>query len=131
VAEGAEPVGLVFRAEQDERLAAEVEQDFGRALLVAGRRGRAVNPWDSQYLDVRDYQWREVAVPFWKDINARARDADVQVCIEMHPHNIVYNPGTMERLATEISATHVGAEMDPSHLFWAGHRPGGGDQAPG
>jgi len=82
-----------------------------------------VNPWDSQYLDVRDYQWREVAVPFWKDINARARDADVKVCIEMHPHNIVYNPGTMERLATEISATHVGAEMDPSHLFWQGIDP--------
>jgi sugar phosphate isomerase/epimerase len=82
-----------------------------------------VNPWDSQYLDVRDYQWRDVAVPFWKDINARARDADVKVCIEMHPHNIVYNPGTMERLATEISATHVGAEMDPSHLFWQGIDP--------
>ena len=27
-----------------------------------------VNPWDSQYLDVLDYQWTEVAVPFWKDI---------------------------------------------------------------
>jgi sugar phosphate isomerase/epimerase len=26
----------------------------------------------------------------------------------------------MERLATEIGATHVGAEMDPSHLFWQG-----------
>ena len=41
----------------------------------------------------------------------------------LHPHNIVYNPGTMERLATEISATHVGAEMDPSHLFWQGIDP--------
>jgi sugar phosphate isomerase/epimerase len=29
----------------------------------------------------------------------------------------------MERLATEISATHVGAEMDPSHLFWQGIDP--------
>jgi DNA-binding transcriptional ArsR family regulator len=26
----------------------------------------------------------------------------------------------MERLATGINATHVGAEMDPSHLFWQG-----------
>jgi hypothetical protein len=25
-----------------------------------------------------------VAVPFWKEIQARARDADVKVCIEMH-----------------------------------------------
>ena len=24
-------------------------------------------PWDSAYLDARDYQWNEVAIPFWKD----------------------------------------------------------------
>jgi sugar phosphate isomerase/epimerase len=82
-----------------------------------------VLPWDSAYLDARDYQWQEVAIPYWKDIQARARDADVRVCIEMHPHNLVYNPATMERLATEINATHVGAEMDPSHLFWQGIDP--------
>ena len=82
-----------------------------------------VLPWDSVYLDARDYQWGEVAIPFWKDIDARARDADVKVCIEMHPHNLVYNPATMERLATEVNATHVGAEMDPSHLFWQGIDP--------
>jgi sugar phosphate isomerase/epimerase len=82
-----------------------------------------VNPWDSAYLDVLDYQWREVAIPFWKDINARAQEADVKVCIEMHPHNLVFNPGTLERLVSEINATHVGAEMDPSHLFWQGIDP--------
>ena len=82
-----------------------------------------VEPWHSVFLDARDYQWNEVAVPFWKEVQARARDADVKVCIEMHPHNVVYNPATMERLATEIGATHVGAEMDPSHLFWQGIDP--------
>jgi sugar phosphate isomerase/epimerase len=82
-----------------------------------------VLPWDSAYLDARDYQWHEVAIPYWTDIDARARDVDVKVCIEMHPHNLVYNPATMERLATEIDATHVGAEMDPSHLFWQGIDP--------
>ena len=82
-----------------------------------------VNPWDSQYLDVLDYQWKEVVIPFWTDIQARAAAADVKVCIEMHPHNVVFNPGTLERLATEINATHVGAEMDPSHLFWQGIDP--------
>jgi sugar phosphate isomerase/epimerase len=29
----------------------------------------------------------------------------------------------MERLAYEIDATHVGAELDPSHLFWQGIDP--------
>jgi sugar phosphate isomerase/epimerase len=83
----------------------------------------SVLPWDSAYLDSREYQWNEVAIPYWKDIDARARDADVKVCIEMHPHNIVYNPATMQRLAESIGATHVGAEMDPSHLFWQGIDP--------
>jgi sugar phosphate isomerase/epimerase len=82
-----------------------------------------VLPWVSVYLDARDYQWNEVAIPYWKDIQARAADADVKVCIEMHPHNVVYNPATMVRLAEEINATHVGAEMDPSHLFWQGIDP--------
>jgi sugar phosphate isomerase/epimerase len=82
-----------------------------------------VNPWDSQFLDTLDYQWGEVVIPFWTDIESRARDAGVKVAIEMHPHNVVFNPGTMERLATEINATHVGAEMDPSHLFWQGIDP--------
>ncbi len=82
-----------------------------------------VLPWHSAYLDVQDYQWNEVAIPFWRKIQKLAADVDVKVCIEMHPHNVVYNPATMQRLATEIDATHVGAEMDPSHLFWQGIEP--------
>jgi sugar phosphate isomerase/epimerase len=82
-----------------------------------------VNPWDSQWLDILDYQWQEVAVPFWKDIEARAAGADVKVCIEMHPHNLVFNPPTLMRLVEQTNATHVGAEMDPSHLFWQGIDP--------
>jgi sugar phosphate isomerase/epimerase len=82
-----------------------------------------VLPWHSVYLDARDHQWNEVAIPYWKDIQARARDADVKVCIEMHPHNLVYNPATMDRLATEFDATRVGAELDPRHHFWQGIDP--------
>jgi sugar phosphate isomerase/epimerase len=82
-----------------------------------------VLPWESSSLDARDYQWNEVAVPYWKQVQAKAADLDVKVCLEMHPHNLVYNPATMQRLATEIGATHVGAEMDPSHLFWQGIDP--------
>lgn len=78
-----------------------------------------VIPWDSAYLDARDHQW-QVAIEFWKDVEQLARDHDVHVAIEMHPHNVVYNPATMLRLAEAIDATHVGAEMDPSHLMWQG-----------
>lgn len=82
-----------------------------------------VNPWDSAYLDVLEYQWQEVALPFWEEIQGRAAAADVKVCIEMHPHNLVFNPTTLERLVAAVDATHVGAEMDPSHLFWQGIDP--------
>jgi sugar phosphate isomerase/epimerase len=82
-----------------------------------------VNPWDSGYLDSLDYQWDEVAVPFWREIDALARDHDVKVCIEMHPQNLVFNPATLLRLVDKTGATHVGAEMDPSHLFWQGIDP--------
>lgn len=96
----------------------------GSPAAEAGGRHMAWNvlPWWSPLLDVRDYQW-QVAVDFWRDIQARAADADVKVAIEMHPGNVVYNPATMHRLAEEINATHVGAEMDPSHLFWQGIDP--------
>ncbi len=79
-------------------------------------------PWWSPLLDVRDHQW-SVAVPYWKDVQARAAAADVKVAIEMHPGNIVFNPRTLHRLVEETGATHVGAEMDPSHLFWQGIDP--------
>jgi len=82
-----------------------------------------VNPWDSQYLDQLDYQWNEVALPFWANADARARAEGVTVCLEMHPHNLVFNPGTMQRLVTETGATNIAAEMDPSHLFWQGIDP--------
>jgi sugar phosphate isomerase/epimerase len=82
-----------------------------------------VLPWDSAYLDVRDYQWNEVAIPFWRTVQERAAHFDVKVAIEMHPHNVVYNPATLLRLVESVNATHVGAELDPSHLFWQGIEP--------
>jgi sugar phosphate isomerase/epimerase len=82
-----------------------------------------VEPWNSAASEVLDYQWNDVVVPYWRDIEARARRADVRVCIEMHPHNVVYNPATLLRLIERVDSTHIGAEMDPSHLFWQGIEP--------
>ncbi len=78
-----------------------------------------VNPWDGVYMDVLDYQWG-VAVEFWKEIDGLARANDVNVAIEMHPHNLVFSPVTLKKLVDMTGATNVGAEMDPSHLMWQG-----------
>src|SRR3712207_2294081 len=81
-----------------------------------------VIPWDSVYKETLDYQWDEVAVPFWKEIQLLAAEHQVRVAIEMHPHNLVFNPATLRRLVErttpEGGENRVGAEMDPSHLFW-------------
>ena len=36
-----------------------------------------VIPWDSVYKETLDYQWNEVAVPFWKEIQELAAENDV------------------------------------------------------
>lgn len=76
-----------------------------------------VNAWNSAALEVLDYQY-EVAVPFWKEIDAMARDHDVKVALELHPQNLVFNTGDIRRLVEMAGTTHIGVEMDASHLFW-------------
>jgi sugar phosphate isomerase/epimerase len=78
-----------------------------------------VNPWDGVYMDVLDYQWG-VATEFWRGIDQLARAHDVRVAIEMHPHNLVFSPVTLEQLVARVGSTNLGAEMDPSHLMWQG-----------
>ena len=43
-------------------------------LPAAHEGGRAaswtVNPWDSQFLDALDYQWQQVAIPFWMPLSS-------------------------------------------------------------
>jgi sugar phosphate isomerase/epimerase len=76
-----------------------------------------VNAWSSGALDVLDHQW-DIAVRFWKDIDRLAADHGVEVAIELHPQNLVFNPPTLQRLVERTGATHLGCEMDASHLFW-------------
>jgi sugar phosphate isomerase/epimerase len=76
-----------------------------------------VNAWNSRDLDVLEHQW-EVATPFWTEIDALARDHDVKVALELHPQNLVFNPAGIRELVERTGATHVGVELDASHLFW-------------
>ncbi|MGH2524411.1 MAG: sugar phosphate isomerase/epimerase family protein, partial [Anaerolineales bacterium] len=46
----------------------------------------------------------------------------VKVAIEMHPGQSVYNTRTLLRLR-EIAGPGLGANLDPSHLFWQGMDP--------
>jgi len=76
-----------------------------------------VNAWNSAALDVLDHQW-SVAVPFWQEIDKLAADLDVKVALELHPQNLVFNTADVFKLVELTGATHVGVELDASHLFW-------------
>ena len=76
-----------------------------------------VNAWNSAALDVLDYQWG-VAARFWKETDQLAREYGVKVALELHPQNLVFNPADVHKLVELTGATHIGVELDASHLFW-------------
>jgi len=76
-----------------------------------------VNAWNSAGLDVLDYQWGLVA-DFWRETDRLAADHGVKVALELHPQNVVFNSADVHKLIDLTGATHVGVELDASHLFW-------------
>ncbi|MFP8956198.1 sugar phosphate isomerase/epimerase family protein [Natrialbaceae archaeon A-CW3] len=75
-------------------------------------------PWPTEHADAHEYQW-EVAVDYWSDLAAFADDHGVDLAIEMHPNMLVYEPTGLRRLREETN-DRVGANFDPSHLYWQG-----------
>ena len=114
-------------------------EDFDAACVLAGQLGveRVVTfsgcpgdgkgdkpnwvtcPWPNDFSEILDYQWNEVLIPFWQKKCAFAREAGVKyIPLELHPGFAVYNPETLLRLHAVDGM--LGANLDPSHLFWQG-----------
>ena len=79
-------------------------------------------PWPDDYTHILEYQWNEVLSPYWKKESEFCRAHNVRVAFEMHPGFCVYNPETMMRIRKEVGPI-LGANFDPSHLFWQGIDP--------
>jgi len=75
-------------------------------------------PWPQEHADAHDYQW-EVATEYWSDLAEHAAHHGVDVAIEMHPNMLVYEPHGMLELR-DATNEYVGANFDPSHLYWQG-----------
>jgi len=75
--------------------------------------------WPPEYGEILEYQWEKCLIPYWKKAAKSAEAAGVKVAIEMHPGFSVYNAETLLRLR-EAAGKAVGANFDPSHLFWQG-----------
>ena len=78
--------------------------------------------WQPEYQALLAWQWEAVITPFWRKAAQAAAAADVRIAIEMHPGQAVYNPYTLQQLMA-ITGSVVGANLDPSHLFWQGIDP--------
>ena len=79
--------------------------------------------WPPEYQEIKKYQWEDVLLPYWEKTAAFAREHGVnKIAFEMHPGFCVYNPETMLRIRAAIGDT-LGANFDPSHLFWQGIDP--------
>ncbi|MGB6179763.1 MAG: sugar phosphate isomerase/epimerase, partial [Rhodococcus sp. (in: high G+C Gram-positive bacteria)] len=76
--------------------------------------------WPPENLSVLEYQWNEVAIPYWKDLAAHARTHGVRLAVEMCGSQLVHNVSTMNTLAEAAGPDVVGANLDPSHLMWMG-----------
>ena len=79
-------------------------------------------PWPNDFTDIVRWQWEEKVIPYWREQAAFCRDHGVRVAIEMHPGFVVYNAATLLRLR-EAVGEQIGANYDPSHLFWQGADP--------
>lgn len=79
-------------------------------------------PWPPDFSQALEYQWNKVAIPYWKELNRFAKRNGVRVALEMHPGMLVYNVETMLRLR-EAAGEMIGANFDPSHLYWNGVDP--------
>ncbi len=78
--------------------------------------------WPPEFTEIVTWQWDDVVLPYWHEAASFAKEHGVRLGFEMHPGFVVYNPKTLLRLRTEIGDT-VGANLDPSHLFWQGIDP--------
>ena len=79
--------------------------------------------WPPEYLTVLEYQWEEELIPYWKEAAKMAAAHGVtKIALEMHPGFNVYNPATLLKLR-EAVGPQIGANFDPSHLFWQGIDP--------
>ncbi len=128
----------------DKEIARQFHEDFENAVLLAEKMGvdtvvtfsgcpggskedKTPNwvtcPWPDDFSEILNYQWNEVLIPYWKKEVEFVRAHGVKkIAFEMHPGFCVYNPETLMKLRNAVGP-EIGANFDPSHLFWQGIDP--------
>ena len=79
--------------------------------------------WPPDYPEILKWQWEEKLIPYWKAEAAFAKKLGIKkICFEMHPGFTVHNPEALLRLREAVGES-IGANFDPSHLWWQGMDP--------
>jgi sugar phosphate isomerase/epimerase len=81
-----------------------------------------VAPWPNEFQEVLKWQWEEKLIPYWKDTGKYASDRNVKIGLELHGGFSVHTPATLLKLR-EAAGEAIGANLDPSHLWWQGIDP--------
>jgi sugar phosphate isomerase/epimerase len=124
-------------------IAAEHHQAFVNSVKIASLLGvpvvngfsgcpgdgpNATNPnwvtcaWPDDFRDILDWQWNEAVIPYWTEQNAFLKEHNVKFAIEMHPGFVCYANDSLLRLRA-AAGEQIGANFDPSHLWWQGIDP--------
>lgn len=128
----------------NQEIAKEYQEQFDAAILLAEQTGVktvvgfsgcpgdseeskypnwVVATWPEDFQIIKKWQWEEKLIPYWKKECAFAKEHGVtRIALEMHPGFCVYNTETLLRLREAVGET-IGANFDPSHLFWQGIDP--------
>ena len=78
--------------------------------------------WPPEFLTALDWQWNERVIPYWQGEAEHLRGLGLRAALELHPGFVAYNPATLLKLRSAVGET-VGANLDPSHLYWQGIDP--------
>ncbi len=125
----------------EREVASKFQADFEAACVLAGQLGvdtlvtfsgcpgsdpDAKTPswitcaWPPEYPKALEWQWNEVLIPYWKKAVEFAKKCGVKkIALELHPGFCVHNTATLLRLRNAVGDI-IGANVDPSHLFWQG-----------
>ncbi|QRZ14759.1 sugar phosphate isomerase/epimerase [Paracoccus methylovorus] len=96
--------------------------------LPAGQEGDlmpnwVVSSWPPETQQILRYQWQDKLIPFWGEIAELAKASGVErIALEMHGNQCVYNVPSLLKLRAAVGPV-IGANLDPSHLFWMGADP--------
>lgn len=81
--------------------------------------------WPDEFRDILDWQWSRRVIPYWRKQAELLAEHKVRFCIEMHPGFVCYSNDTLLRLRNGVGkkGDWIGANFDPSHLWWQGIDP--------